>query len=283
MPHVHPAAAEWTKFPVPLTLILVLTALVYLRGWLRARSTSFNGIRAWRAASFLLGLFSIWVAVGSPIAELDHEYLTVHMIQHLLLMTFAAPLIWLGAPAMALLNGLPQRVVQGIVDPLVRWRPVSRLGRALTQPAFCWIAATTALVVWHVPAVLTFGMQSEAWHIVEQASFFATGLLFWWPVVQLVQPWPSVSRWPVWSMILYLFLATLPCDILSGFLVFSDRIAYPVYLTASRQSGLSVLADQQCAGALMWTSVTIVYVVAGAILSTRLLSPQGDLQIMEVR
>jgi cytochrome c oxidase assembly factor CtaG len=84
-------------------------------------------------------------------------------------------------------------------------------------------------------------------------------------------------------MILYLFLATLPCDILSGFLVFSDRIAYPVYLTASRQSGLSVLADQQCAGALMWTGVTIVYVVAGAILSTRLLSPQGDLQIMEVR
>ena len=75
-------------------------------------------------------------------------------------------------------------------------------------------------------------------------------------------------------MILYLFLATLPCDILSGVLVFSERVAYPVYLSTSRQSGLSVLADQQCAGALMWTCVTIIYLVAGVILSTRLLSPQ---------
>ena len=89
-------------------------------------------------------------------------------------------------------------------------------------------------------------------------------------------------------MILYLFLATLPCDILSGFLVFSERVAYPVYLSTSRQSGLSVLADQQCAGALMWTCVTIVYLVAGAILSTHLLSPQSsaareiDTQSLEV-
>ena len=82
-------------------------------------------------------------------------------------------------------------------------------------------------------------------------------------------------------MILYLFLATLPCDILSGFLVFSERIAYPVYLSTPRQSGLSVLADQQCAGALMWTCVTIVYVVAGAILSTRLLSPHSNVQSWE--
>jgi cytochrome c oxidase assembly factor CtaG len=78
-------------------------------------------------------------------------------------------------------------------------------------------------------------------------------------------------------MIVYLFLATLPCDILSGFLVFSERIAYSIYLSTSRQSAFSVLADQQCAGALMWTCVTIVYLVTGAILSTRLLSEQGSL------
>src|SRR5207247_1816287 len=107
---------------------------------------------------------------------------------------------------------------------------------------------------------------------VEYASFLGTGLLFWWPVVQ---PWPSVARWSGWSMILYLFLATLPCDILSAFLVFSERVAYPVYLSASRQSGLSVLADQQCAGALMWTCITIVYLVPAAILSTRLLAPRN--------
>jgi hypothetical protein len=71
---------------------------------------------------------------------------------------------------------------------------------------------------------------------------------------------------------LYLFFATLPCDILSGFLVFSDRVAYPVLLSAARLFGMSTLEDQQCAAALMWTCVTIAYLVPAAILTTRLLS-----------
>ena len=73
-------------------------------------------------------------------------------------------------------------------------------------------------------------------------------------------------------MLLYLFLATLPCDVLSAFLVFSDRVAYPMYVYQHHHSGLSALEDQQCAGALMWTCVTVVFLVAGTVLSTQLLS-----------
>ena len=79
-------------------------------------------------------------------------------------------------------------------------------------------------------------------------------------------------------MILYLFFATLPCDILSGFLAFSDRVVYPMYFS-SHLPGFSPLVDQQYAAALMWTCVTVVYLVAGAILTMRLLSPQGLSQI----
>ncbi len=268
MPHVHHGAVG----PSPLSLILpTFAALVYLRGRFRLRSTSLN-VEAWRAGSFVLGLISIWVALASPIAVWDQALLTGHMIQHLLLMTFAPPLILLSEPVMLLRHGLPPRLVRSVIGPLFCWRPVQRLGRRLGQPALCWLAAVGALVIWHVPAALTLGMQSQAWHVVEHASFLATGFLFWWPVVR---PWPGISRRPDWSIILYLFLATLPCDILSGFLVFSERVAYPVYLSTSGQSSLSVLADQQCAGALMWTCVTIVYLVAGAIVSTRLLLPQS--------
>ena len=73
----------------------------------------------------------------------------------------------------------------------------------------------------------------------------------------------------------------MPCDALSGFLVFSDRIAYPVYLCAPTRDSASVLADQQCAGALMWTAVTIVYLVAGTILATQLLSVQRHERVVE--
>jgi cytochrome c oxidase assembly factor CtaG len=115
-------------------------------------------------------------------------------------------------------------------------------------------------------------MHSGVWHCAEQASFLVAGFLFWLPVIQ---PWPAVSMGPQWSTLLYLFLATLPCDILSGFLVFSDRVAYPVYFSMPRHSGFSVLEDQQCAAALMWTCVTLVYLVPAAILSIRLLSTRS--------
>jgi cytochrome c oxidase assembly factor CtaG len=257
-----------------LTLILVFTALVFLRGWLFLRSRTLKITSARRAFSFLLGLFFIWVAMASPIAALDHELLTVHMLQHLLLMTFAPLLIWLGAPVGSLLYGLPLRFVEKTLLPLWKSRPETRWVKALGSPEFAWLAACVALVGWHIPTFFALGMQSVAWHLFEHMSFLATGLLFWWPVVHR----SAGSRQDL-SMILYLFLATLPCDILSGLLVFSDRVVYPIYFSSSHLLGLSPLVDQQCAAALMWTCVTIVYFVAGAILTMRLLSPQGFSQV----
>jgi putative membrane protein len=273
MPSPIQAAFESWMLPVPLTLAMVLVAFVYLRGWFHLRSSPLNVIPAWRAGSFLLGLFLIWVAVSSPLSAFDGELLTVHMAQHLILMTFAPALILVGAPAMPLLHGLPQQFVQAALGPLIRWVPLQRVGRVISHPAFCWLAAAAALVGWHVPAAFTMGLRSEAWHVVEHACFFGTGLLFWWPVVQ---PWPSIPTWPRWSILLYLFLATLPCDILSAFLEFSDRVAYPVYLSGPRRFAISVLDDQQCAAALMWTCVTIAYLVPATILTMRLLATRSS-------
>ena len=262
---------------------MVLAGVLYLRGWLRLHSASVNAIPSWRAGSFFLGLFLIWVAVGSPLAAFDEELLTVHMVQHLLLMTVAPPLILVGAPVMPLLHALPRKFLQSILGPLFRSPAMQGIGRVLSQPAFCWLAAAAALLGWHVPAAFTLGVQSEACHAVEHACFLGSGFLFWWPVVQ---PWPSVPRWPRWSMLVYLFLATLPCDILSAFLAFCDRVVYTVYLSTPKHSVISALEDQQCAGALMWTCVTIVYLLAAAILTTRLLSarstPESELMQLDL-
>jgi len=101
-------------------------------------------------------------------------------------------------------------------------------------------------------------------------SFLAAGLLFWIPVVQ---PWPSAAKWPGWSIPLYLFLATLPCDALSAFLTFCDRVVTgPIY----PQPGLlniSPLQDQQSAGALMWIFVKFVYLMAAVAVTIQTLSP----------
>src|SRR5580700_5273668 len=261
------ALAPWT-LPVSLDLVLILEALIYLRGWIHLRLSRVSVVPAWRAVSFLLGLFLIWAAVGSPLAAFDEQLLTVHMAQHLLLMTIAPALILLGAPLMPLLHGLPRHFVQIFIAPLYRYPPAQRLARLLSNPTLCWLAATAALVGWHVPAAFTHALQSETWHVVEHSSFLAAGLLFWWPVIQ---PWPRAPHRPRWSILLYLFLATLPCDILSAYLTFCDRIVYPVYLNTPRPFGISPLEDQQCAGALMWTCITFVYLLPAAMLTIKLL------------
>jgi len=100
MPSTPQHGLESWSVPLPLILAMLLAAILYMRGCLHLRSTRLNVVPAWRAYSFLIGLFLIWVAVGSPLAALDEQLLTVHMIQHLLLMTFAPGLILLGAPVM---------------------------------------------------------------------------------------------------------------------------------------------------------------------------------------
>ena len=261
-----------SKSSLLLTLPLLIAAAWYLRGWIHLRSTSASSVPAWRASSFFVGLFLVWTASGSPLASYDHDLLTVHMIQHLLLMTFAPALLLMSEPLKAFWDTMPlfaQRTFKAALG-----RPlVYRLGRIVTNPTLCWIVSALTLIVWHIPTLFTIAMRSRIWHTVELAMFFGAGVLFWWPVVQ---PWPSVRTSPRWSILVYLFLATLPCDILSGFLVFSDRVAYPVYFSAPRMFGFSVLEDQQCAAALMWTCVTLVYLLPAAIISTKLLAPRAS-------
>ena len=119
----------------------------------------------------------VWIAVGSPLGELDEELLSVHMVQHPLLMTVAPPLLLLGPPAPPLLHGLRQIFSQIVLGPFLRWGVAQRLGRVMTHPVFCWLAATTTLLGWHHPAAFALGLESHSWHEVEHASFLAAGLL----------------------------------------------------------------------------------------------------------
>jgi cytochrome c oxidase assembly factor CtaG len=213
-----------------------------------------------RLAAFALGLFVLWVALGSPLAALHHQLLSVHMVQHVLLMAIAPPLILIGAPLEPLLHAIPGSTI----------RPAwLRVRAVVMHPVVCWLAPVVALIAWHVPAVFTLALHGHGWHDVQAATFLATGLLFWSPVVR---PSPSFT-WPRWSIPLYLFAATLPCDALSAFLVFCGRVVYPAHASGPGVFGLSPLRDQELAGCIMWVAVTLIYVVPAMAVTMRLLSP----------
>jgi hypothetical protein len=98
--------------PLGVNLALFLAVAIYARGWFRLHVLFPNLISAWRLAAFLAGIGSVWIAIGSPLNAFDDVSLTVHMLQHLLLMTIAPALILLGAPALALLQALPQSIAR---------------------------------------------------------------------------------------------------------------------------------------------------------------------------
>src|ERR1700681_623962 len=108
--------ASWST-PIGVNVSLCLATLVYTTGWLRLRRFFPNLISAWRLAAFLAGIVSLWIAIASPLEAFDDVSLTVHMGQHLLLMSIAPLLILLSAPTIPLLQGLPRWLIRSIVAP----------------------------------------------------------------------------------------------------------------------------------------------------------------------
>jgi len=264
--HVHqqwgPAASS--------AFAMLAIAVVYLRGWVRLRSAPSTPVTTWRLAAFVAGLLAFWTIAYSPLATLDHRSLTVHMLKHLTLMTIAAPLVLAGMPSLPLLLGLPVGFARSIL--LLDKPPLRLMASFVTHPVFCWAAGTATVIVWHLPVVFGLGQQFHWIHGVEDASFFIAGLLFWWPVVRARR---GLESRPDWSAPLYLFLATLPCDILSAFLVFCNRVVYSGYAARNQLFAWSPLQDQECAGALMWVWVTFAYLIPAAIISVQMLSAHG--------
>jgi cytochrome c oxidase assembly factor CtaG len=266
------ARAVWDSWSAPpwATLFLLLTGLVYVRGWRRLARLRPTHFPRWRLLCFLAGLAAAWIAIASPLDAFGGLLLSAHMTQHLVLMAVAPPLVLLGAPALALLKGLPRAVAREAVGPFLARSAVDRFGRILTHPVTGLSAMTLAMWGWHVPAAYELALSSPSWHEVEHACLFGAALLFWWPVVL---PWPSRPQWPAWTAPLYLLAGDVANTALAAVLTFSDRVLYPTYAGGPRLFGLSAAADQSLAGALMWVPGSLVFLVPAAFIAARLLAP----------
>src|SRR5207253_3977925 len=117
-----------------LSLGLLLTAGVYLRGWLILRRRDPERWHLARLWAFLGGLAALFLALASPVEPFAALLLQVHMVQHLLLMMVVPPLLWLGAPLLPLLRGLPRSVRVFWAVPLLSSPSLRQLFGHLTHP-----------------------------------------------------------------------------------------------------------------------------------------------------
>jgi len=258
---------SWAFDPWLLAALLV-SAAVYLRGWLVLRCRDPRRWHAGSLAAFLGGLAAIYLALASPIEPFAALLLLVHMVQHLLLMMVAPPLLWLGAPLFPLLRGLPRPVRTYWVAPVLASPPLRRFFGRLTHPLAALPIFVAVTLVWHVPPVYELALRSNGWHCLQHVCFLCAGLLFWYPVVR---PYPSRPRWSGWLLLPYLIVADLSNTVLSAVLTFSDRVLYPYYAEVPRLGGLSAVEDQSTAGVLMWVPGSLAFLLPLFAISLRLL------------
>jgi cytochrome c oxidase assembly factor CtaG len=238
-------------------LLVALAAALHFAGERQAASLrrrrpgSTRRARA-RSAWFYAGLATILIALVGPIDTNASKLFWVHMVQHVLLLTVAAPMIALGAPWMSIWRPLPlgfRRRAAGTVAK-ARWAaPLRAVGRALGRPKGAWLAFNVNLVAWHIPAVYDLTLRHLAVHALEHTTFLLLGVLLW---CQVIESPPLRVRLRSDLGVYYMLSTGAVSWLLSLVLAFAPTALYPAYAhIADRPGGISALADQQLAGGVM--------------------------------
>jgi cytochrome c oxidase assembly factor CtaG len=258
----HELWSAWNPDPTIL-LGLALSLWGYARGLRRLwrRAGPGRGIRAWQAACFVGGVAALLVALVSPIDQMGAVLFSAHMVQHLVLILVAAPLLVLGRPLIVFLWALPPRWRHRLgrwwrrkSGPRVAWRLANRLATA-------WVLSVAALWVWHAPALYQAALHDELLHAIEHGSFLGTALLFWWTVIH-----PPSGRRGYGASVLAIFTMAVQNGLLGALLTFAPTLWYPAYGSRGAVWGLAPLDDQQLAGLIMWIPASLVYLAALALL-----------------
>ncbi len=265
-PHDLWGAWNWDAGPL---LGLGLVGFVYLRG-LRAvwqSAGAGRGVSARQALAFAAGWAALALALLSPLDALSGALFSAHMLQHILLMLVAAPLLVLGLPPALPAWSLPSRWRRPLFARLRLFVPLAAAGRFLRRPLAAWSLQALALWLWHAPDLYQAALVDERLHALEHLSFLGASLLFWWVLLH-----PHGEReFGLGGRLLYLFTTALQSGLLGALLTFSPQAWYPRQSAAAGLWGLTPLEDQQIAGALMWVPAGVVYLFGALWLFSSLL------------
>ncbi|HEU0113151.1 MAG TPA: cytochrome c oxidase assembly protein [Thermomicrobiales bacterium] len=256
-----PLGPFWTAWPAEpvLQIALATAAALYWLGWQRLRRRGGARVLAgWRSWAFAGGLFALALALLSPIAAYDEALFFVHMIQHLLLLLVAPPLLLLSAPLVPWLWALPFAARRRVGRWLAPGRPLARIGSILTTPAVAAAAYVATVAVWHVPACFDLAQGRTLTHDLEHAMFFGTALLYWWPVIHPVGGRRTLSYA---AAIPYLLPPMLEGILIGALITFAGRPLYQTYVGLPPTWGFSTLADQQLGGLIMWVPGGLLFLI----------------------
>ena len=218
---------------VDTTVVIPALTLLYLFALGRL------GAPRWRIVCFAVSMALLAIAFWTPLHHLGlHYLLTAHLLQNVILAEWA-----------------PLFAVLGVSVPMAKVLARFRLWRIAVHPAVALPLWLVDYYVWHVPAIYDAALEHQTWLIhLEHACYFATGLLFWWPLVH-----DTPRRLASGARVAYAFAAFVLASPLGLLFALLPKAIYPFYVNARpRIWGLSPLADQEIAGVTMASEQAIV-------------------------
>lgn len=259
----HDLLTAW-RFDPWIGATLVGAFVVYLRGWRPA-----DGRR--RAWAFVTALLLIALALLSPVEAASGVLVSAHMVQHLLLVSLAAPLLAVSSPGAALLRGSPFSVRRAMVSARRSLRiDVARL-RMLRHPTARWSLFVGTFWLWHASALYGAAVEQPLLHVAEHVTFLGTAVLVWSVIVG-----HPAARLPPMLAAVAVFGLALQSVLLSALLTFAPSPWYDPYADPPPAWGLDALADQQLAGVIMWVPAGVVHTAIGIALIARWLHANDD-------
>jgi len=261
-----PPSRLWGAWSLdPLVVVgLVAAATLYSRGWATLRGRGRRAVRGRQVVSYLAGLGLLAVALVSPLDAVATTLLSAHMLQHLVLLVAAPPLLVYGRPGLAIFLGLPDPLRRRLTSLGAR-RRFRRLLAVGLNPVVVLVATTAALWGWHLPAPYEAAVAHPVVHAAEHMTFLVSALAFWALVIDASHR----RRLGYGPAILLVFVTMLAGAALGALITFSPAVLYPVYQAGAPLWGTTALADQQLAGAIMWVPPGAVLLLTMVVLALR--------------
>ncbi|MCW3029380.1 MAG: putative Cytochrome c oxidase assembly factor CtaG [Solirubrobacterales bacterium] len=268
-----PGLWDWSS-NLPLLLAIGLAALYRIGDRRTFTPAAAQSAQRFRRFCFYAALAVLAVALSSPIDALSQQLFWAHMVQHVLLLVVAPPLLVLARPWLRLWRSLPLAARRSLARSLAlssRTAGLRWTWRTLGRPAPSFVLFSGVLLGWHVPVLFDATLRSSALHVLEHTLFFSTAMMFW---KQVIDSPPLHASLGSPQRVAYVVGAMIVSWALAVVLAVAPHPLYDVYAhEASRPGGISAIADQQLAAGIMWVPASISFVIVIFVYVHRWLTP----------
>jgi cytochrome c oxidase assembly factor CtaG len=221
---------------------LVLAEALYLRA-VHVLARRGYDVPLWQQVAWHGGICLTAIGLLSPIDGLGEELLSAHMAQHLLIADLAAPLLLVGLRSPVYAFFLPRSALVA----LARRRRLRKVFRTMRRPLVAIPVFVVILYGWHIAFMFEAALDNPVVHILQHWSFVFGSVLVWWAPLDPKRRRLHGELWKIGHLI----GARLAGMFLGMAFVIMRSPAYDAYSDTTREHGMSPLADQQLAGAMM--------------------------------